>query len=425
MRGDAEPTDAELRDAVRDSFADLQAAEARFLDAVAALDARAGSVPGVRRGREAVTFLREALRRSSAAADVAAARALTGDLPSLGKALAVGQVSRAHVDVAVRTLRQIPQHLQVDLGRVDPWFTETASALPPLQTDQAAKGLLLYLDPEGSRSFDPMAVERRELSVAVDGTGMVVLRGQLDPAAGAAFAAVLDRFSAPVPSDPVSGVADPRSKRQRQADALGVMAGLAWETHQENHQENPEHPGRVRGRGEMAKPRVVIHVRGDGSADCDQLGPLSPAWLARFACDSIVQAVKPDKLMLGRSVRTATSVQRRFLAARDGGCVIPGCPAPPGHCDAHHVDWWSRDGATDVTNLALVCGRHHSDLHSIGSWTLHMIDGVPWARPPRWHDPRRTPIRNTYHDHRDNAHQLAIDLIHPNIQEPDPDPEDP
>jgi hypothetical protein len=111
-------------------------------------------------------------------------------------------------------------------------------------------------------------------------------------------------------------------------------------------------------------------------------------------------------------VRTATPAQRRFLAARDGGCVIPGCHAPPGWCDAHHVDWWSTGGATDVTNLALVCGRHHTDVHS-GIWALEMNHGMPWARPPRWLDTRQQPVRNTYRDHRTAAEQLALELRPP------------
>ena len=195
---------------------------------------------------------------------------------------------------------------------------------------------------------------------------MVVIRGQLDPANGAAFLAALDALSAPVPVDPESElpIPDDRSKGQRQADAAGLMARIALKEMGE-------------GRAETDRPKVVIHLP---AGEEQHLGALTPAWLARFACDSIVEAVDPDKLLLGHAVRTATTAQRRFLAARDGGCVIPGCHAPPGWTDAHHVDWWSTGGATDVTNMALVCGRHHADVHS-GIWSLQIIDGVPVGDP--------------------------------------------
>ena len=326
-------TDAELRDATEDSFRRLQEAEAAYLEHLLELDSRPGAVPGARPGRVAVTFARDKLRRSCAAADVRAAHALAEELPMLGKALAAGEVSREHVDGAVRVLKQIPRHLLGDpeaMGKVDAWFTETSQSLAPLQADKAAKHLLHRLDPDGGNTFDPHSFDRRELTTAVDGTGMVVIRGQLDPANGAAFLAALDALSAPVPVDPESElpIPDDRSKGQRQADAAGLMARIALKE-------------MGQGRAETDRPKVVIHLP---AGEEQHLGALTPAWLARFACDSIVEAVDPDKLLLGHAVRTATTAQRRFLAARDGGCVIPGCHAPPGWTDAHHVDWWSTGG---------------------------------------------------------------------------------
>ena len=403
-------SDAELREEVTRSYVDLQAAQARYLAAVHALDSRPGSVPGARPGTEALTYLRHALRRSAAGADVRAAHAVVEDLPMLGKALAAGEVSREHVDLAVRTLRRVPRHLLDEPGlrhRVDAWFTDASRELAPWDTDRAARQLLQRLDPDGARTFDPHAVQRRELSLAVDATGMVVIRGQLDPANGAAFKAAVDAFSAPAPASEQPGqlrTPDTRSARQRRADAAGVIGRIALRQ-------------AGRGRAEPDRPKVVIHLP---AAEAEQTGPLSPAWIARLACDSLVEAVDVEGLRLGRAVRTASPAQRRFLVARDRSCVIPGCPTPAAWCDAHHVDWWSEGGATDVTNLAMVCGRHHTDIHS-GTWSLTMIDGVPWATPPRWLDPRQRPIRNAYRDHYRAAEQLALELAPP----PDGRPDDP
>src|SRR5688572_8932742 len=122
-------TDAELRDATVESFRRLQAAEAAYLEHLLELDSRPDAVPGARPGRVAVTFARHKLRRSRAAADVRAAHALADQVPMLGQALAAGEVSREHVDVAVRALRQIPRHLLDDpggLAKVDAWVTETS-----------------------------------------------------------------------------------------------------------------------------------------------------------------------------------------------------------------------------------------------------------------------------------------------------------
>jgi hypothetical protein len=399
-----EDGDPQLHAQVVAAFRALQAAEAQLLRLVYRLDITPGSVPGARPGTEAATFLRHALRVAHPGAVVRAARALAEDLPQLEGALAAGEVSRAHVDVAVRTLNKIPRHLLDGEGmaKVDAWFTETSLDLAPPQADVAARHLLQVLDPDGGDTFDPESLQRRELTTAVDSTGMVVIRGQLDPANGAFLRAALDVFSKPDPvdHDAVLPIVDTRSRRQREADALGLMAKLAL--------------GTLTTKSEVDRPHVVIHAPIEGPvADCDQTGPIPRPWVARFLCDAVVEAVLIGRdgqvLNLGQAVRTVTPVQRRALIARDRTCVIPGCTTPAAWCEAHHVRWYSKGGATDLCNLAMVCGRHHDAIHA-GIWTLEMIDGVPWARPPTWIDPEQRPIRNTYQDHRRAAEQLALDL---------------
>ena len=69
--------------------------------------------------------------------------------------------------------------------------------------------------------------------------------------------------------------------------------------------------------------------------------------MRRLCCDANVIRIVTDGdseiLDLGRTVRTAPPKFRRALAARDRGCVFPGCDRPPGHCRAHHIQWWDRD----------------------------------------------------------------------------------
>ena len=90
-------------------------------------------------------------------------------------------------------------------------------------------------------------------------------------------------------------------------------------------------------------------------------------------CDPIITALIIDTLGvpldMGRQIRLANRDQRRALARRDGGCVFPGCDAPIGWCDAHHVTWWRNNGNTDIDNLALLCRYHHGISHRHG-WTM-------------------------------------------------------
>jgi hypothetical protein len=81
-------------------------------------------------------------------------------------------------------------------------------------------------------------------------------------------------------------------------------------------------------------------------------------------------------LQVGRSQRTATAGQLKALAARDGGCIHPGCSRTPAYCDAHHVVHWADGGPTDVGNMVLLCRHHHRTLH-MGHWVIHPDRGSP------------------------------------------------
>ncbi|MEI6624009.1 MAG: HNH endonuclease signature motif containing protein [Actinomycetes bacterium] len=69
---------------------------------------------------------------------------------------------------------------------------------------------------------------------------------------------------------------------------------------------------------------------------------------------------------------------------RDQGCCYPGCERPPGWCEAHHVTEWARGGKTSLSNLILLCARHHRTIHD----AEHTITIEPGQRPvitkPRW-----------------------------------------
>jgi hypothetical protein len=152
----------------------------------------------------------------------------------------------------------------------------------------------------------------------------------------------------------------------------------------------------------------VIHTRAESNTST-----LTTAWIGRIVCDADLERLtrgrQDEVLELGTKVRTATPAQRRALIARDQTCVIPGCTIPAAWSDAHHVQWWSKNGPTNVSNLAMVCGRHHTEAHA-GIWTLEMRDDIPWIRPPKWLDPQQRWRRNTYPHHQQAAAQLAADL---------------
>ncbi|HSO04885.1 MAG TPA: DUF222 domain-containing protein [Candidatus Limnocylindrales bacterium] len=87
-------------------------------------------------------------------------------------------------------------------------------------------------------------------------------------------------------------------------------------------------------------------------------------------------------LAVGRTSRTATPAQRKALAARDGGCIIPGCRIPAENCQSHHVQDWAAGGPSDIDNLALLCWTHHRQV-DLTMWTIEPAEpGTVIVEPP-------------------------------------------
>ncbi len=102
-------------------------------------------------------------------------------------------------------------------------------------------------------------------------------------------------------------------------------------------------------------------------------------------------------LDLGRAQRLYTPAQRIALAARDGGCVFPGCSRPPSWCETHHIKPWSAGGPTNLDTGCLLCAHHHRLIHH-SNWTVTIgADQHPTITPPPWIDPDQKPQRNTHH----------------------------
>ncbi|TCC02591.1 HNH endonuclease signature motif containing protein [Kribbella soli] len=150
----------------------------------------------------------------------------------------------------------------------------------------------------------------------------------------------------------------------------------------------------VPGFGAKANLTVTIDLEDLKAATADAIGQtvysngLSAATIRRLACDAkvipIVLGSNSEPLDVGRCERLVTRAMRRALNTRDRGCVV--CGAPPILCDAHHLISWIDGGETKTSNLALLCRRHHTDLHQ-GHWTVTITNGEVHVARPAWADP--------------------------------------
>ena len=296
--------------------------------------------PDVRgeQGARTVNLLKARCRVSPkrASADVENAKLTcpdTGTLRELGAALAEGEVSREHVDVA-------RSHAEAAAGaggagaagRGRPPADEHARTFEPGTAELLARHLLSVITPDRGDRYDENALDRRHLSVATDQTGMVLVSGQLDQCTGLKFVTVLDHL---VETDRAAGSADGaeldlRTRGQRRVDALGVMADAAAEflglgavaTHEPTTEATPvtrqraaravpagrgrHHPGPARRHRRCGRRRTTAGDLVDRGA------------LTRIACDAVIDRVVLDKAGPGAGDGHPRPARHRRAAGRPG-----------------------------------------------------------------------------------------------------------
>jgi hypothetical protein len=83
---------------------------------------------------------------------------------------------------------------------------------------------------------------------------------------------------------------------------------------------------------------------------------------------------------VGARTRTIPPALRRALHHRDRGCRFPGCGVPFGQ--GHHIRHWANGGPTTLSNLAMLCRRHHRAVHEEGYQVERLSDGaLRFCRP--------------------------------------------
>jgi Domain of unknown function (DUF222)/HNH endonuclease len=88
-------------------------------------------------------------------------------------------------------------------------------------------------------------------------------------------------------------------------------------------------------------------------------------------------------LLQAARTRTIPPALRRALHHRDRGCRFPGCVVRFGQ--GHHIRHWAEGGPTTLSNLALLCRRHHRAVHEEGYQLERLPNGeLEFRRPNGW-----------------------------------------
>jgi len=103
--------------------------------------------------------------------------------------------------------------------------------------------------------------------------------------------------------------------------------------------------------------------------------PLPGLVVRKITCDANIHRVITDGrssiLDYGRATRTIPPAVYTSLVLRDFGCRFPGCDRPGEWCEGHHIQHWEDGGRTDLSNLVLLCSKHHHQVHLKG-WHIKL-----------------------------------------------------
>ena len=352
---------------------------------ISALSALAAGLAGEAAGRglptqsgyrSTQTWLRDALHLSGGGARQLLRLAEVADeFPTVGAAVATGAVTADQALAIGAALGELRARVPADVvAAAQDRLLDCATSLSPDQLQIAAGRVLAHVAPAIADAHDAEALRRAEQRARI-GRGIALmpdrgnhrfrLCGYLTPEMAATFTAAIEPLAGKRPG--WNGVdVDERSAPQRRADALVEICQQALTADKQ--------PGTGADRPQIAITVDFDTLRQQTSAGVLDTGfGLTPAAVRRLACDAkILPAVMngaSQVLDLGRAQRTWTGPARRAVILRDKGCVFPDCDKPPAWCDIHHIQFFSRGGATDLSNAAMLCGFHHYLIHH-SDWTI-------------------------------------------------------
>ena len=292
------------------------------------------------------------LSKRDAASQVRTAEKLQ-EMPAVRDALQNGEIPLANAKV----LAEASKKTSVEQVQQDSGLLEKAAELSPERFAREAGRWAASRQDDGGESEYRRQRARRRLSIWDGDDGMVHLRGELDPVAGAKIRTRLLKEAERLRREDVrSPGGEQRTYHQRLADALDALTA-----------DDGNHRG-----GGVNRPSAEIvlvqHLSAEGTAAFAEIaggGTIPQSVLEEHFCNAALTGVafsdKGKPLWQGYTKRTATRAQMRALEAQYGGCG--GCGGPFVLCQAHHIEPASRGGPTDVDNMMPLCWGCHQKVH--------------------------------------------------------------
>ncbi|HMH51672.1 MAG TPA: DUF222 domain-containing protein, partial [Candidatus Acidoferrum sp.] len=365
----------QLGNEIAELSAHLEAATAHLLALIREFDARGGWNHGFRSYAHWLAW-RVGMDLGAARQRVRVARAL-GSLPLLADALAHGELSYAKVRALTRIATPEIEERLLAIGK----------AGTACHVERIVRGWR-RVDAAAEARETTQRHKSRALHVYQDQDGMVVVRGRLTPEAGAALmqalAAARETLYQQARAESAAALlgdasAETPPMAQQQADALALLAETAL-----HHGLDPGAPGE--------RYQVAVHVDAAVLLDPEAAGQsvleggthVSAETSRRLACDASRVVMRHDAdghiVEVGARTRTIPPAIRRALHHRDRGCRFPGCGVMFGQ--GHHIRHWANGGPTTLSNLTMLCRRHHRAVHEEGYQVERQSNGELRFRTP-------------------------------------------
>ena len=332
-----------------------------------------------------------ALRLSSGTAQnrIDVARTLLNYLPNTCAALANGEISAAHASVIAReSAAVIGKGLSAAaIEVIELKAISHAEFHTPVQVANKVRGTIARLSPEIFEAASEHARDCRKVTMYSEPDGMATIVALLPAADAQTVMLAIDalaRHESEINGGDVSisPLDDERNLDMNRADALTSLAATFLANNVDSYKPHrrpvtvnltidlptllglSENPGILAGYGAIPAS-VARELAADGK------------W-KRFITDP----VSGELLNLGRETYEPPQALIDFLTARDRTCRFPGCRQPARVGDIDHAKSWDTGGETSISNLGVLCRRHHR-MKTHGGWELKSRgDGsCTWTSP--------------------------------------------
>lgn len=351
---------------------------------------------------------REANRRSDMAKSLGGRVTLTGQpqaplFPMVADAFNDGRLSADQARVIKDCLKKLPTWVsQDDRDYAESTLVDKAPSVRVHDLRAIFARILAHIDPDGREPADSTDRTMYKVNMHARDNGDWEICGLLDPVTGGVLNGLLTARTKIANSNDTT--ADVDDSGVLEDGTLVDMTGQELSAQEWIYERFATLIGRIdmtrTGQGSQyalvvtAKAEDLANGTGAGTTGTENPVPISE--LIRHGLNGAVFfeliSEKAKTMQVVTENRFANAKQIAVLTARDQGCTFPGCDAPPGWCDAHHIVEWAQQGKTDINNMTLSCSAHHHLLDRSEWETVMLKDGRPAWVPPASIDPARRPI---------------------------------